>query len=160
VGSDVDPLTYSLRAATDQDTAFIYGLRVAGLKEYVARIWGWDESFQRVRFQEHFDPSRYQVVVVSGLDVGAMAVEWRDEEVFLADIEILPEWRRRGIGTAIVGAVLAEATRRGLPAVLQVLKGNPARLLYDRLGFRVVGETQTHYLMRTIDRVPIEGSGQ
>jgi ribosomal protein S18 acetylase RimI-like enzyme len=30
---------------------------------------------------------------------------------------------------------------------LQVLKVNPARRLYERLGFRVTGETPTHFLM-------------
>ena len=31
---------------------------------------------------------------------------------------------------------------------ITVLKVNPARRLYERLGFAIVGETETHYLMR------------
>jgi GNAT superfamily N-acetyltransferase len=150
---------YSLRAATDRDATFIYDLRAVGLREYVNRIWGWDEAFQAARFQERFDPACYQVVTVSGRDIGAVAIEWRDGEVFLADIELLPEWRGVGLGTAIISAVLDEARRRGLPVALQVLKGNSARRLYERLGFRVVEETQTHYLMRTVDQGPLEGEG-
>ncbi len=141
--------TYHLRAATDRDAAFVYALRKAGLRKYVAQIWGWDEAFQASRFRERFDPGRYQVVVVAGRDVGAVAIEWRNDEVFLADIEILPAWRRQGLGTGIIGAVLEEARRRRLPATLQVLKGNPARRLYERLGFRVVEETRSHYRMST-----------
>jgi ribosomal protein S18 acetylase RimI-like enzyme len=152
VDSDPGTPAYGLRAATQRDAAFIYGLRVAGLREYVAQTWGWDEPVQAARFREHFDPAPYQVVVIDGRDVGAVAVERRAGELFLADIEVLPEWRGRGLGTAIVGAVVAEARRRGLPAALQVLKVNPARRLYERLGFRVVGETPTHYLMRTAGR--------
>jgi len=159
MASDSRPPAYSLRAATDQDAAFIYGLRVAGLRDYVAQIWGWDEAFQAARFQERFDPACYQVVVVAGLDIGAVAVEWRDEVVFLADIEILSEWRGQGLGAAIVSTLLAEAGHRGLPVALQVLKVNPARRLYERLGFRVVEETPTHELMRTAGPEPINGSG-
>lgn len=122
----------------------------AGLRDYVSRIWGWDEAFQAARFQESFDPSRYQFIVVAERDVGAVAVEWRDDLVFLSDIQIAPEWRGRGLGTAIVGAVLAEAWERGLPVALQVLRGNPARRLYERLGFRVVAETESHYQMRAV----------
>jgi GNAT superfamily N-acetyltransferase len=150
---------YSLRAAIDKDATFIYELRAVGVREYVNRIWGWDEAFQATRFQERFDPAYDQVVTVSGRDVGAVAIEWRDSEVFLADIELLPEWRGVGLGTAIISAVLDEARRRGLPVALQVLKGNSARRLYERLGFRVVEETQTHYLMRTVDQGPLEGEG-
>ena len=156
--SDAGTPAYSLRAATQQDAAFIYGLRVAGLREYVVQIWGWDEADQAARFRAQFDPARYQVVVVDGRDIGAVAVEWRSDEVFFADIEVGPAWRGRGLGTAIVGAVLAEARRRGLPATLQVLKVNPARRLYERLGFRVVEETPTHYRMSTAGREPIEES--
>jgi ribosomal protein S18 acetylase RimI-like enzyme len=158
VGADADTPIYCLRAATILDAAFIHGLRIAGLREYVAQTWGWDDAVQEARFRAHFDPERYQVVVVDGGDVGAVAVEWRAGEVFLADIEILPDWRGRGLGTAVVGAVLADAERRGLPAALQVLKVNPARRPYERLGFRVVGETPTHYRMRSTGREPTEAS--
>ena len=148
MASGAETVAYRLRAATAADAAFIYALRVAGLKEYVVQLWGWDESVQAARFQECFDPAHYQVVMVRGRDVGAVAVEWRDAEVFLADIEILPEWQRCGLGTAIITAILTEAGQRKLPVALQVLKGNPARRLYERLGFRVVEETRTHVLMR------------
>lgn len=40
------------------------------------------------------------------------------------------------------------ASARGLPTRLQVLKVNPARSLYERLGFELVEETQTHYVMQ------------
>jgi ribosomal protein S18 acetylase RimI-like enzyme len=158
VERDATTVAFSLRAATDQDAAFIYALRVAGLREYVAQLWGWDDTVQETRFQESFDPASYQVIVASGRDVGAVAVAWHADELFLTDIEIVPEWRGRGLGTAIISAILAEARRRGLPVALQVLKGNPARRLYERLGFCIVGETQTHYVMRTAGRESGEAS--
>ena len=139
---------YTLRAARVTDAAFIYQLRVDGLREHVARIWGWDDAVQAARFRESFAPERYQIVVAAGGDVGAVAIERRDDLVFLADIEIAPAWRGRGLGTVIIGDVLGEARRRGLPVALQVLRGNPARRLYERLGFRVVAETDSHLQMR------------
>ena len=140
---------YRLRAATEADAAFVYRVRVAGLKDYVARIWGWDEAYQTKRFAEHFSPARYQIVVVEGGDAGALSVEDRADEVFLADIELLPEYRGRGLGTAIIAAIVADAAARGLPVSLQVLKVNPARRLYERLGFVLTGQTETHFLMST-----------
>lgn len=41
--------------------------------------------------------------------------------------------------------VIREAGAR--PVWLQVLKVNPARALYERLGFRVVGQSDTHWHM-------------
>ncbi len=49
---------------------------------------------------------------------------------------------------------VAQARAEGVPVALQVLKVNPARHLYERLGFSVVGETAMHCLMRTEAPVP------
>lgn len=139
---------YSMRAATVEDFAFIHKLRVSGLREHVERIWGWDDDDQRARFARNFVADAYQVIVVNGRDVGAILVEWGSDDVFLADIEIMAEWRGRGLGSAVLGDILAAARRRGQPVRLQVLQGNPARRLYERLGFEAIGETATHVTMR------------
>jgi ribosomal protein S18 acetylase RimI-like enzyme len=139
---------YDLRTATSTDEDFIYGLRVSGLKDFVDQIWGWDEAFQRERFEKSFNSAAYQIISVEGRDVGAMSVDWREGEVSLDDIEITKEWRGRGLGTQIITDLMAQASRQGCPVSLQVLKLNPAQDLYKRLGFRVVDETVTHYLMR------------
>jgi GNAT superfamily N-acetyltransferase len=76
-----------------------------------------------------------------------LSFEERDDEIFLASVELLPRWQGRGIGTAIVSLLLdtAEATRK--PLTLRVLRTNPrAAALYLRLGLDV-GETDTHVLM-------------
>ena len=53
---------------------------------------------------------------------------------------VLPGYRGAGLGAVLVGAALTEARRRSLPALsLSVEDGNPARRLYERLGFRPAG---------------------
>jgi RimJ/RimL family protein N-acetyltransferase len=56
--------------------------------------------------------------------------------------------QRQGIGTSVIQQVLDEARRSGKPVALQVLKVNPARRLYERLGFSVTGENETLYFMK------------
>ena len=74
-------------------------------------------------------------------------MERRVNTLFLANLQILPEEQGHGLGTAIIKAILAQAYDEGISVSLQVLKVNPARHLYERLGFVVSGETTTHYLM-------------
>ena len=53
---------------------------------------------------------------------------------------VLPGYRGAGLGADLVGAAVTEARRRALPALsLSVEEGNPARRLYERLGFRPAG---------------------
>jgi ribosomal protein S18 acetylase RimI-like enzyme len=146
---------YSVRAATAADSAFVYQLHRSTMQDYVARTWGeWNEEFQARMFSQWFEPDRFQIVVVEGQNVGLLAVERRPMELFLGTIEILPAHQNRGLGTAVISSVLAQGQAEGLPVALQVLKVNPARQLYARLGFSVVGETTTHYLMRTAIPAP------
>ncbi len=50
---------------------------------------------------------------------------------------VLPGYRGAGLGAELLGAAVAEARRRSLPALsLSVEEGNPARRLYERVGFR------------------------
>lgn len=95
-------MTYSLRATTDDDYAFLYRLHVATMKDTVAHVWGWDDDFQADYFREHFDPSRLRIIVVDGTDVGVLAVEHREDALFFSNIEIAPSFQGRGLGTEIV----------------------------------------------------------
>src|ERR1051326_5211850 len=139
---------YQLRAATHADYDFLFGLHVATMKALVTQVWGWDEAFQRAHFREHFDPARSKVVVVDGHDVGAISVDRRPGELYIANVELLPAFQGRGIGAALIRDVLEEAAREGLSVGLQVLHANRAARLYERLGFREVGRTETHRHMR------------
>lgn len=52
---------------------------------------------------------------------------------------VLPGYRGAGLGAALVSAAVAEARDRSLTGLsLSVEPGNPARRLYERLGFRPV----------------------
>lgn len=57
----------------------------------------------------------------------------------LTAIDVAPEQRRAGLGTAVTSALVAQAARRGARQVfLQVEDGNTAaRALYERCGFQV-----------------------
>jgi GNAT superfamily N-acetyltransferase len=141
---------YTLRPAAKADYDFLYRLNELTMRGYVERTWGgWDEALQRAYFRERFEPSQTQIVQAGGRDVGMLSVLDRADEICLNRVQILPDHQGRGLGTSIVRDVLAAANRRGLPVSLRVLKVNPARRLYERLGFTVTGETETHDLMRT-----------
>ena len=56
--------------------------------------------------------------------------------VNIHDLAVLPGHRGKGIGRALLGAVEAEALKRGACKItLEVLSGNPARHLYAACGY-------------------------
>lgn len=140
-------LTY--RPALPDDFEFLFRLHEAVMRAYAEDTFGpWDEDWQRNYFRMHFDLEAVQVIQYNDWDVGALWVQERVEELFLVSLEILPQFQRRGIGTAVIRALIERGREEHKPVALQVLKVNlEARDLYQRLGFGVTGENDTHYIM-------------
>ncbi|MFN2121091.1 MAG: GNAT family N-acetyltransferase [Anaerolineales bacterium] len=143
------PGSIGFRNADEKDMDFLYALHAATMMEYVDKTWGWDDAQQEAAFRKNHDPAGIQIVTYDGADIGMLYTEEREAEVFVAHIEISPEYQGRGIGSSILEQIVAGAAQRRKPVSLRVLKVNPARRLYERLGFGVFEETPTHYSMRT-----------
>lgn len=87
------------------------------------------------------------IVELDDAAIGRLCVDRRPDALHVVDIGLLPEHRGRGVGGRLLGSLLDEARQRGVPVRLHVTRGNPARRLYERLGFRRVGITEVHDLL-------------
>ena len=137
----------ALRPATEADREFLRSLHHACYRRWVEPIWGWDELDQDRRFDETFSVAGRSIVELANEPIGTVKTSSQGRWHFLEDIEVEPGHQGRGIGTRVLRGVLAEADRAHLPVRLRVLHTNPARRLYERLGFTIEGETATHALM-------------
>lgn len=101
---------------------------------------------------------RCLVADVGGRVVGAAWARIMDDYGHVDDdtpslaISLLPEWRGRGIGTALLARLLEELNAAGWPRTsLSAQKANAATRLYFRLGFRVVEDKGEEYIMARED---------
>lgn len=141
---------YHLRPCTDTDHAWAYALKCDAYREIVERQFGpWDEAFQRDLFDQRcWKPAISQLVIVADAPVGLIAWADRGDHVWLDEIQVVREWRGRGLGSILMRDLLGQAHTLGKSLRLQVLHANTrARALYHRLGFEVVGETATHLVL-------------
>jgi ribosomal protein S18 acetylase RimI-like enzyme len=70
--------------------------------------------------------------------VAATVVTWDRGHLLLAFALVAPEWRNRGLGTALIIRTANHLAAAGATEwTLAVTDGNPAQRLYERLGFRV-----------------------
>jgi ribosomal protein S18 acetylase RimI-like enzyme len=67
-----------------------------------------------------------------------LKVPYGDEETPKVSIGVKPKARGQGVGEKLMRALIGEAARRGLGLNLSVRSENPARRLYERLGFRIL----------------------
>ncbi|MEM7780541.1 MAG: GNAT family N-acetyltransferase [Pseudomonadota bacterium] len=76
-----------------------------------------------------------------------------DEEELLL-IAVLPEFRRKGLGEALIRHMFTRAeARRTRHIFLEMRRGNPAIRLYEKMGFEPIGERQEYYRLANGSRV-------
>lgn len=103
---------------------------------------------QTAYWRETYPAADFAVVEVDGAPAGRFYVNRGRDEIRLVDVALLPEYRRGGIGTELIRELLAEAETRGLPVTIHVEVFNPARALYERLGFEQVEDRGMYQLMQ------------
>jgi GNAT superfamily N-acetyltransferase len=136
------------RAATEADVEFARGLHAACYREVVIeQFGGWDPALQAEFFQQKWGEGGFDIVELDDVPIGIVATQLRPDHLFVAEIQIDPSHQGRGIGTVIMGELIAEATSRRIPVRLQVLRRSRARRWYERLGFAQTGESSTHLML-------------
>ena len=139
---------YALRSATEDDKDLLFETFKRSMREYIEWAWGWDEAFQRQGFWNSFAVENFKVVCVAHQFAGALYVDESDQHHWVRTIFLKPEFQGLGIGGSLLKHEASRANDAGKPLVLKVIKINPARRLYERLGFQVVNEDGPTYFMQ------------
>ena len=146
-----------LRPATHDDEELLRQLyastRLAELEDY-----GWDtrqqQAFLDLQFRAQREQYRFaypsadnKIITMNNCPIGRLLVNRGVLEFRLIDITLLPEHRGACIGTLLIQELLTEATAAGKPVRLHVFRSNPAKRLYERLGFCNTGDDGTYLEM-------------
>jgi ribosomal protein S18 acetylase RimI-like enzyme len=154
-------VTVALRPESPRDEPFIRRL----ILETVAQELGadaWPEPMRShlleiqyaARRQSHsanYPEAASRVILADGSEAGWVVVTVLPHEVRLVEIMILAQQRGKGIGTAVIRGVLADAGAEGKPVRLHVNVTNHAAIrLYERLGFRRTAGNEVQHLMEAV----------
>lgn len=144
----------TLRPITDDDRPFLAALYASTRHEELAQTgWSddqrdgflaWQFELQDTHWRQAYDTARFCVVEHLGRPIGRLYVTDLGGDLRIVDIALAAEWRAKGIGTALIREVMAEASAAGSRVSLHVEQWNPAHRLYERLGF-VVEEQNVPY---------------
>lgn len=138
----------TLREAKAEHYDFCLHLFLLTMRPYMDELNVWDEEQQRSVFASQWKLEEVRIISVDGNDVGWLQVAELPAEIRLQKFFILPEYQRSGIGSEVLSRLLAGWKLTDKKIVLRVLKNNPARRLYERLGFSVIAEAGVVLRMR------------
>lgn len=138
-----------LRPVTEADDQFLLSVYASAREEELAQAeWAegqkemflrWQFDLQRREYDTRFPDAAYHVIWVDDRPAGRIWVGSDDKQIRLLDIALLPEFQNRGVGTALVRGLTAEAAKAGklLRHMVFVLNNNAERF-YERLGFTTI----------------------
>ncbi len=139
----------TLRASRSVDAELFYFITEQTMRPYVIAAGGtWDEESRRKEAAEDAINPGASVILVNTAEAGILAIEKLISEIRLHMLYLLPGFQGLGVGSALVSSLQQEASRRGVPLRLQVLKVNPAKAFYERLCFRVEEESEYFFHMQ------------
>jgi ribosomal protein S18 acetylase RimI-like enzyme len=134
----IGPVEFNLRPATEADREFLYELHCRTMRDVIEQTWDWEETSQRADFDRRFREYLVSVIESDRRPVGGLLLEWKPDSLYIHEVQLVPEYQGRGIGTAVIRYVIDQGASRRLPVTLSVVPANPrAQHLYERLGFEV-----------------------
>ncbi|AOY00626.1 GNAT family N-acetyltransferase [Jeongeupia sp. USM3] len=137
-----------VRPVADGEDVWLFEIHRTVFRSHIEQIWGWDEVWQQGNFASELASSKTSVIRIDTGIAGYVQVCDEDLRIYIRNIALLPEFRRKGVGTRLIKALQAAAAARGVPLALGVFRTNAAaRQLYERLGFVNTSETTTHIEM-------------
>lgn len=141
-----------LRRSTADDFEFLFHLLKSTMLEYITRTDEvWDDRVEREYLRESVVSSDYQIICRGDERIGCLSLKKSIDHTFINEIQILPGFQGRGIGTEILRGILSSADSAGTTVTLEVLKSNSrARTLYERLGFTFVDDNATHIALKWV----------
>lgn len=131
---------FALHSVSAADFEPLLALRLRAMRDSLTRLGRYDEQRARERLAAGFAPEHTQHIVVEGQRVGFLVLKRLSHALRLDHLYIDPPAQRRGIGSAVLRWVCAQADAELLPVELVALKGSDANRFYLRHGFVEVGE--------------------
>ena len=143
---------------TDGDLPFAAELYASTRREEVAQT-GWpaemQEAFLRQQHEAqhrhysiHYGDAEWLIIERAGVAIGRLYLRDEPGRLHIIDISLLPASRGQGVGGAILRDIFAMARPLGATVSISVEKNNPARSLYERLGFEVTEDLGVYDMMR------------
>ena len=153
----IENLNVFLRPARKDEDAFLFKVYASTRATEMAWLdWTPEqkEAFLQMQstaqlkhYRLNYPSAEYQIIEQNGVAVGRLIVDRSKNPILLMDIALLPEYQGKGVGTAIVQDLMAEAARKSWSLCLHVETFNPAMQLYSRLGFVKSGELGIYHEM-------------
>lgn len=138
----------TLEIARAEDATELAELRVLAMRPSLEKIGRFDAERARQRLLGNFAAEYTRLIKLDGLLAGFLVQRPQENDLLLDHFYLHPDFQQRGLGSAAMKLVLAEADAIGKIIHVGALRDSDANRFYLRHGFvlREVAEFDNYYL--------------
>ncbi len=137
-------MSIELVQATEDDRSYLLNLRKITMVKHLEKAGLYlSESEHQLRLNDSYECSH--LVILSSERIGALKYKEFSEKVVIMQIQIHPRFQGRRYGKSVMDQILESSKPKTVE--LRVLKSNPAKQLYERLGLIVSDEYKYEFYM-------------
>jgi GNAT superfamily N-acetyltransferase len=155
---DLDIKDISLRDIQENDLTNLCKIYGSTRTEELEKGTNWSEeqkdifiehqfNAQHEYYQKNYIGSHFYIIEKENVVIGRLYIDFFFEKkgIRIIDITLLPNWRKKNIGSSILKEIIKKAAINNLNVTIHVESFNPAMDLYKRLGFTKISETNGVY---------------
>ena len=141
-------MDHTFRKAQESDFDYLLQLRRLTMDDYLLQN-GLDISDKEHTFRIKYNFDDAKIILVDGVEVGLFKASYtaQNSQWYIYQIQIHPDYQGLGIGRKLIINLCEQALKDNASVGLSVLKSNPAKRLYDRLGFTVIDSNSSEFEM-------------
>lgn len=98
-------------------------------------------------YTQNYCTEAFNIVELDNISIGRLFVDYWEQEIRIVDIALMPEYRNTGLGTYFFHQLFEQAKASRKSVTIHVEHNNPAKRLYERLGFVLKTQTNDIYLL-------------
>lgn len=150
--------TISLRPILAEDSSLLCSIYASTREKELQQVQYWtaeqkqafiEQQFlaQHEYYQKNYVGAAFYVIKKNNQAMGRLYIHenFQEKGVRIIDIALLPQWQNQKIGKGILKDILQKGKLLKRNVTIHVEAFNPAKLLYERLGFEKISETNGVY---------------
>lgn len=127
---------------TEADFETLLAIRIEAMRDSLERLGRFDPERARARLRATFRPDHTWFIERDGARVGFYALRPDGDGLRLDHLYVVPAAQGLGVGGQVLGRLLLDADRRGLPVSVGALRGSDSNRFYRRHGFAQVAQSE------------------
>jgi ribosomal protein S18 acetylase RimI-like enzyme len=130
------------------DGEWLFNLYQEAMLSCIEATWGWDDEFQSNGFSNNLKPTDWKIIRNGNERIGGFVLKESSGHLWLEMIILKPSYQQKGVGRSVMSHIQGIAKEKSLPLRLSVIKANPVKPFYLKLGFCQYDEDDSFYKMQ------------